>query len=690
MEFVPGRPLTHFLRSGSAPEPVALRVVSVLADALASIHQARLTHGDLKSDNVMVESIREPKLKLVDFGLTGTTSGGTLAYAGPERLAGQPSSPAADCYSLGMLLWELVHGALPFPELDRSEVLMRRTQQSPEPSRGSPLVRELLCGLLQIDPANRPNAAHVADRLQRHGLPAPPPNLDLLRRRASTVRVMSQNLMDVVRSWLEHGGHLALVGAPGSGRTHLLDHLALEARSRGKSLLRLDGSERPWAAVELALHSAALPGGPVDLPDHPDPERRAALAAEALVERCPDGFVVLVDDISDQDHSVHLVLEALAQRSCVASAVAGVQAPLWTTDQCMLDPLELVGVRRLLRSIFGTTRGGQRLAEQLEDLAEGLPGPTVAFLLTAVERGALVWRAQRWHLDPERMARVLAGGLPMAEQELDLSEGALRVGGALALLQVPVSLDSLVPVVDLPEHQVRLALNELADKGLVRLQARLASCRSVMAANSLERRVVHPERLHQRVVRVMVRTHDPDLVRLGWHLVGAGDLRRIGKLGEDILRMAVARDGHEAARLADELWALNPYPALVAPRMRALAAAGRAPEARTIGEEILAGRVAIVEDVGVLVELARNYVDFGSQDEKALGCVQRAACPRRAGAQGVATGAHPRRGPDSLSGWASRTSLGFGAARRQWSPASGARRPGPLAPAQGGPGSGPA
>ena len=624
MEFVSGRPLTHFLRSGAAPEPVALGVVSVLADALATIHQARLTHGDLKPDNVMVESIREARLKLVDFGLAGTTSGGTLAYAGPERLAGQPSSPAADCYSLGMLLWEMIHGALPFPEIDRSEALMRRTQRTPEPSRGSPVVRELLSGLLQIDPANRPSAAHVADRLQRHGLPAPPPNLDLLRRRASSVHVLSPILVDVVQSWLEHGGHLALVGTPGSGRTHLLDHLALEARSRGKCLLRLDGSERPWAAVELALHSAALPGGPVDLPEHPDPERRAALAAEALIERCPDGFAVLVDDISDQDPSVHLVLEALAGSSRVATAMAGVQAPQWTTDQCLLEPLELVGVRKLLRSIFGTIRGGQRLAEQLYDLAEGLPGPTVAFMLTAVERGAMVWRAQRWHLDPERMARVLAEGLPATERELDLGDAALQVGGALSLLQVPVSLDSLVPVVDLPEHDVRLALNELVDKGLVRLQARLASCRSVMAANSLGRRVVHPERLHQRVVQAMVRAHEPDLVRLGWHLVGAGDVRRIEKLGENILRTAVARDGREAARLADELWALNPYPALVAPRMQALAAAGRAPEARVLGETFLAERVPIAEDVGVLVELARNYVDFGSQDDKALGCVQRA------------------------------------------------------------------
>ena len=624
MEFVPGRPLTHFLRSGPAPEPIALGVISVLADAVASIHQAHLTHADLKPDNVLVESIREPKLRLVDFGLAGTQRGGTLSYAAPERLQGQASTPEADCYALGMVLWEMVHGALPWPELDRSEALLRRTHTAPEPRMGSPVVRELLHGLLQHDPANRPDAAHVADRLQRHGLPAPPPSLDLIRRRARSVRVLTPILMDVVKAWVQHGGHLALVGGPGSGRTHLLDHLALEAQATGRPLLRLDGSDRPWTAVELALHSAALPGGPVDLPEHPDPDRRAALAAEALLQRCPDGFSVLVDDISDQDSSVHMVLEALARSSQVSTAIAGVQAPPWATDQCLLEPLELAGLRKLLRSIFGTIRGGQRLAEQLLELTDGLPGAAVDFLLAAVERGALTWRAQRWHLDPERMADMLARGVPAGDRELDLGEAAVAVGGALALLEVPVTLDSLVPLVELPDETVRLALNELVDKGLVRLQARQASCRSGAAAHSLARRHPNPEHLHRRVVEAMSRAHSPDLVRLGWHLVGAGDLRRIEVHGADVLQAAMARDGREAARLADELWTLNPYPALVAPRMRALAGAGRAPEARALGEEFLASRVPLPEDVPVLVELARLHVAFGSEDEQALGCARRA------------------------------------------------------------------
>ncbi len=624
MEFASGRPLTHFLRSGPAPEDVALRLVAVLADALATIHQGGLTHGDLKPDNVLVESIGEPRIKLVDFGLAGTQTGGTLDYAAPERLQGAPSSPASDCYSLGLLLWEMTHGALPWPDLDRSEALLRRAGELPVPSLGGPVVIELLQGMLQLEPANRPGAAHIADRLERRGVPATPPDLDLLRRRARTVQVHSPMLDDSLSRWLAEGGRLALVGGPGSGRTHLLDHLAVESVARGRPVVRLDGSPRPWAGVELALGSASLPGGPVDLPVHPEPERRASLAARALLDRCPDGFAVIVDDLHDQDPSVSLVLEALAGHGQVATAVAGVQAPSWSTDQCLLEPFEIADLRKLLRSLFGSIRGGQRLAEQLHSVADGLPGPTVELLLTAVERGALLWRAQRWHLDPERMAGLLAEDLSLEERQPELSTDAMLVGGVLAVLQVPVTPDSLPPLVQLPDQRVRLALNELVDKGLVRLEARQASCRSLMAAAQLARLVRHPERVHRRVVEAMARDPEVDLVRLGWHLVGASDLRRIEARGAEILQAAMLRDGREAARLADELWRVAPHPSLIGPRVRALVVAGRAADARALGEQSLSEGPPRRAEVPVLVELARIHTSYDADDQAALRCVERA------------------------------------------------------------------
>ncbi len=624
MEFVQGRPLTHFLRSGAAPRDVALGVVALLADALAAIHHAGVSHGDLKPDNVLVESIRGPRLKIVDFGLAGTQRGGTLAYAAPERLLGQPSSTESDCYSLGLILWELVHGSLPWPELDLSEALMERANRAPEARGQQGVIREVLEGLLQVEPANRLDAAHVADRLRRHGVRLPPVDPSLVRRRAKGVHVYGSLVRDAVRVWFEDGGRLALVGVSGSGRSHLLDHLAVELQARGRPVLRIGGSDRPWAAVEQALHSPALPGGPATLPHHPDAERRAALAARALIERCPGGFGLLVDDWEDNDSSVHNVVAGLASRSEIAIAVAGSHAPRWSTDQVLLEPLDIAELRKLVRGLFGTIHGGNRLGERLLALADGLPGPTVDFLVGAVRAGAVVWRAQRWHLVPDAMERLLDTGVPELVIEQELSVDARQVGGTLALLEVPVSLDYLGSLVDLPADRVRVAMNELGDAGLIRLESRLASCRGLASAHALARLVSKPAEAHARIVARMLDQHEPDLVRLGWHVVGAGDRRQAEARGAAIVEVAARRDGREAARLADELWALAPHTALVAPRLRALVSSGRAEEGRRWAEKLLHGRSLGSDDVPVLIELARVYVGFAGRDDLALACVDKA------------------------------------------------------------------
>ena len=136
MEYVVGKPLTAFLRSGPAPEERALAVVARLADALDVVHRAGVVHGDLKPDNVMVESMKEQRLQIIDFGLAEYRKGGTLNYAAPERMRGGSSSVEADVYSLGLLLWEMLHGSLPFAEVGLSTALLRRQKQVPEAQAG--------------------------------------------------------------------------------------------------------------------------------------------------------------------------------------------------------------------------------------------------------------------------------------------------------------------------------------------------------------------------------------------------------------------------------------------------------------------------------------------------------------------------------------------------------------------------
>lgn len=119
MEYVEGRPL-----GGPLPEDDVIRYGIQIADALAHAHERGVVHRDLKSANVMVTPAG--RIKVLDFGLakrlaasetslteTGAVAG-TLAYMAPEVLQGGPADGRSDVWALGVVLYEMVSGKLPF------------------------------------------------------------------------------------------------------------------------------------------------------------------------------------------------------------------------------------------------------------------------------------------------------------------------------------------------------------------------------------------------------------------------------------------------------------------------------------------------------------------------------------------------------------------------------------------------
>lgn len=150
-------------------------VLKQLAFGLNTLHTAGVLHRDIKHSNVMVTT--EGRVVLVDFGLAVEMSSrgsgvvqGTPAFMAPEQCAGTATSPATDWYAVGVMLYEVLTGRLPFTgQLEK--ILSRKRKELPEaPSEIEPSVpRELndLCmGLLQIDPEARPT---VVDVLQTIG-----------------------------------------------------------------------------------------------------------------------------------------------------------------------------------------------------------------------------------------------------------------------------------------------------------------------------------------------------------------------------------------------------------------------------------------------------------------------------------------------------------------------------------------
>jgi hypothetical protein len=133
-EFIDGQTLKQFMANRKPPPPeVAAMIAIEIASALVHAHSLGIIHRDVKPDNVMVR--KDGILKLMDFGVAQimdlermTVTGqllGSPAYMAPEILEGKPLDVRTDVFSVGIMLYQLATGALPFSGRNPHEVLKR-------------------------------------------------------------------------------------------------------------------------------------------------------------------------------------------------------------------------------------------------------------------------------------------------------------------------------------------------------------------------------------------------------------------------------------------------------------------------------------------------------------------------------------------------------------------------------------
>jgi serine/threonine protein kinase len=169
MEYVEGQTLEQWLSQyGSLPTSLAVQVVQQALEGLHHAHKRGILHRDLKPANLMVTP--EGVVKLTDFGIARIMGSqrmtlvnglvGTPAYMAPEQIQGLEPSPQSDVHAMGLVLYELLSGQVPFAATSPFETMERVMRMVPPALRPQlahlpPALDEILNKALQKDPANR-------------------------------------------------------------------------------------------------------------------------------------------------------------------------------------------------------------------------------------------------------------------------------------------------------------------------------------------------------------------------------------------------------------------------------------------------------------------------------------------------------------------------------------------------------
>lgn len=350
LEWVDGEPITAYCRKRQLDLARLLRLMQTVCQAVDSAHRRLVVHRDLKPANILVTP--DGTAKLLDFGIAkllageegeGATltriGGGVLTpdYAAPEQILGEPVSTATDVYALGVLLYELITGALPHRRGQRARGALaggieRETVERPSAALrrsgdGARQARRVAGDLdlivltaLRRDPARRYHSAQaLADDLG-----------DFLAGRP--IRARPDELGYRLRKFV--GRHRVPVAAVAAGFAALIVGLGLslwQAHAAGLAARRADGEARRAERVKSFLIS-------VFRQSDPDSGEGPRLTARELLERGaasvdsslagePEVQADLLDAVARIENSLGLFAPALAHARRALALRMAVLAP---------------------------------------------------------------------------------------------------------------------------------------------------------------------------------------------------------------------------------------------------------------------------------------------------------------------------------------------------------------------------
>jgi serine/threonine-protein kinase len=291
MEYVEGTPIDRYCEARRLDVDARLRLFAEVCDAVQHAHQSLVVHRDLKPSNILVTAAGAPKL--LDFGIAkllqrdapadATDTGSrflTPRYASPEQLRGEPVTTVSDVYSLGVLLYELLTGRLPYDLAADTPAALERAVCETDPQRPSLALRDdrrarrlrgdldtIVLKAMQKEPARRyASAGALAEDVRRHLAKLP------VRARPDTLGYRASRFVRRRRALVASAAALSLAVVLGVAAT--ATQASIAARERDRAQRQAETAAR---AAELLVDVFRL--------SDPDVARGTTITAREVLDR---------------------------------------------------------------------------------------------------------------------------------------------------------------------------------------------------------------------------------------------------------------------------------------------------------------------------------------------------------------------------------------------------------------------